>query len=95
MRFSNSLLLSSRDLDIGVVCAISGSARIIDISGIFRADVEARARLIFHLYANVANPAPIGGTNIEDIQSVPFKLTGAADDRVMTVLNTGEIVWTT
>lgn len=95
-RFINSLRLTEREWDLWQICGLSGGVNLIDISGMFRADIEPRARATFRFYANVAD-APLSDTKIYDIQTLPIIITTSDGSRnQFAVTNTGEIVpWPT
>ena len=92
-RFANALRLSAREYDLWQICGMSGGTNITDISGIFRADVEPRARVTFHVYANL-NVAPLAGVNIPEIKQFPVPLSAENEtsnlDFNLNLTNTGE-----
>lgn len=92
VRFSNGLRLTEREWDLFPTIGLSGSVRILDISGMFRADIETRARAVFHFYANVSYPLPLNDIKLYDIQKQPVTLVVGVDSFQFTILNTGEIV---
>ncbi len=95
VRFANALRLEERYWDLWGICGMSGACAVLDISGMFRADVEPRARATFHVYANVAD-SPLLDTKIYDIKRQPITVTREDDEGItFTVLDTGEIVWPT
>lgn len=55
-RFRNSLRLEERFWDIWEIAGLAGGVRLIDISSIFRADIEPRTELRFKLNANISEP---------------------------------------
>ena len=54
-QFANSLRLEARYYDLWQLCGLVDAVSIIDISAIFRADIEPRARAEFSVYANIAD----------------------------------------
>lgn len=68
-RFRTALRLEERFWDLWNICGLVGSVRVLDISAIFRADIEPRAQVRFTIYANIADPAPLADDNIFDMQS--------------------------
>ena len=79
-RLRNALRLEARYFDLWEVMALSGKVDIMDISAIFRADVEPRAELRFQFYANIADPAPLTGQDIYDIESQTIEVTHVRQD---------------
>lgn len=59
VRFRNALQLEQRFFDIWQYCALSGDIRFVDISGIFREDIEPRAEIRFSIYANLTYDDPV------------------------------------
>lgn len=51
--FKNALQLEARFLDIWRYCGLCGEIRTVDISGIFREDIEPAAEVRFYIYANL------------------------------------------
>jgi len=74
IRFRNSLLLEDRYWDVWNYCGLVGDIRMIDVSTMFRADVEGRAEIRFSIYANLSNPLPLPNTNITDISEFELKV---------------------
>lgn len=93
-RFANALRLEARDGDLYLISALSGGVKITDISAIFRADVEPRARVDFRLIANITEPDGLADVNIFDIQHQPIKLTaGDGVEETFTINNDGSVEW--
>lgn len=67
IRFRNSLQYESRFDDIWNICGLIGEIKFVDFTTIFRADIESRSEIRFGLYANIADPLPLFGTDISDI----------------------------
>lgn len=63
IRFRNSLQLQNRFYDLWEISGLVGEIRIIDVSAMFRADVEGRAEVRFSLYADVSAPHLPGSTD--------------------------------
>jgi hypothetical protein len=59
VRFRNALQLEARYDDLWAVAGLAGEVRIVDVSTMFRADVEGRAQVRFRMYANVGMPLPL------------------------------------
>ena len=87
-RFANSLRLQIRWYDLWQLCALSGAVDVIDISAIFRADIEPRARVDFQIAANIIEE-PLADTNITDIHQQAFRIDMAEENTTVTVTVTG------
>ena len=90
-RFRSALRLEERFFDLWKIAALVGEIRIIDVSGIFRADVEPRAEVRFSFYANVTDPLPYTGVDIFEIdaQTVNVRHVGLDETKTDTVVNVG------
>lgn len=56
VRFRNSLRLENRFNDVWLISGLVGEVRIIDVSAMFRGDIEGRAEVRFELYADIGAP---------------------------------------
>ena len=74
-RFKNSLRLEARYMDLWQIMGLVGGADVLDISSLFRADIEPRARVSFQFYANIASPAPLTGSETQDIAFQTIDIT--------------------
>ena len=83
-RFRNALRLEARYFDLWHIMGLVGGVDQTDISAIFRADTEPRVELRFQLYANIADPAPLTGQDIYDIESQTVEVTHVRVDGVET-----------
>lgn len=79
-RFKNSLQLQERFWDVFDISGLVGNVRLIDISGIFRADTEPRAQVRFQLHANIGAPLPLQDAEIYDIQHETINVTHVKQD---------------
>jgi hypothetical protein len=59
IRFRQSLQVESRFYDLWQIAGLTGEIRIVDVSAMFRADVEGRAEIHFGMYADIGAP-PLG-----------------------------------
>ena len=66
-RFKNSLSLEKRYTDLWGIIGLVGGVDVLDISALFRTDTEPRARVSFQFYANISDPAPLTGTDAQNI----------------------------
>lgn len=83
IRFRNALQLEARFNDLWNVCGLVGEIRLIDVSTMFRADIEGRTEIRFALYANLAAPASLPDTNIGQIDHQPIGVyRGTTDDKI-------------
>ena len=80
------LFLEERLWDLEEIAKVSGQPRIIDISGVFREDIEPRAELRFYLWANVADPLPLPNTEIFDIDTQRINVIHDRRDDVLTTI---------
>lgn len=55
-QFRNALHRDARNYDLWQVAGLSGDIRYVDMSAIFRADTENRAKIMFNLYVNILDP---------------------------------------
>lgn len=83
-RFDNALRLDARWYDLWTLCALSGGTRMHDISAIFRADIEPRARVEFQIYANLIDQ-PLEDVNIYDIHEQLVQIDQAVENKTVTV----------
>jgi hypothetical protein len=100
IRFFRSLYLEARWSDLWIYCSLAGSVKTTDISAMFRADIEPRARVEFRIFANLSGPDPLLDVPLHDIQKQPLLITeqhGSHDlETDIAVDNTGEITqWPT
>lgn len=72
MRFRQALYLSERHDDLWKIAGFVGGVRLVDVSGMFRADVEPRAEVRFGFYANLAGVVPLAGNLLHEIDSQEF-----------------------
>ena len=85
-RFENALRLTEREYDLWLICGLSGAIRYIDISAIFRADVQPQARVAFRLLANLMDQ-PLAGVDIFDIENQPMVITEIMEDGEEQIIN--------
>lgn len=83
-RMRGALYLEERFWDLWEIASLSGSVRTIDLSEVFREDVEARTEVRFKLGANIAVPLPLADANIFDINSQEVDVTHVGQDDVET-----------
>ena len=89
-RFDNALQLTARYFDLWEICGLSGGTRFTDISAIFRADIEPRARIDFKAYANLMDePLPAAGAEIFNIEKQPVNFPNPGGELVMTFTGAG------
>lgn len=69
-RLKNAFYLEARYDDLWEIAALSGGVKLVDVSSIFRADIEPRAEVRFQLVANIADPIPLAGVLLDEISSV-------------------------
>ena len=69
-RFANGLKLSARFNDIWTIAGLVDEIIVMDVSAMFRADVEGRTEVRFMMTANISNPLPLPDTGIAEITSV-------------------------
>lgn len=85
VRFRQSLQLENRFLDVWQLCGLVGEIRLIDVSAMFRADVEGRAEVLFNVYADLG-ALPLAGSLdniIIDIDHQPISVyRDTTDDKV-------------
>lgn len=74
-RLKTYLRLQGRFRDIWRICGLVGPVNIIDVSAIAGADIEPRTRLTFSVYANIADPEPLTGQELENITSQGIEVT--------------------
>lgn len=67
IRFRNALQLEERFQDLWLVCGLTGPIHLVDVSTMFRADVEGRAEIRFSAYTNLSAPLPLPDTDIGQI----------------------------
>lgn len=79
-RLRNGLYLEKRFDDIWEICGLVGAVRIIDVSALFRADVEPRANVNFSIIANISDPLPMTGDEIMDIETESIEITEVLQD---------------
>ena len=79
-RLRQALYLEERFWDLWELCALNGGVRLIDLSQIFREDVEGRTELRFSVIANITEPAPLADKDIYDIQSQQVNVTHVKQD---------------
>lgn len=68
IRFRQSLQMESRFQDLWNICGLVGEIRFVDVSEMFRHDIEGRAQIHFNLYA--------------DIGALPFNTTDNAVSQI-------------
>lgn len=68
-RFKNSLRLRNRSFELWEIMGISGEISLVDVSSVFRADIESRIHIKFKFYANVSLPYSLEDDRIEEIES--------------------------
>ena len=85
-RLRSALYLEERFWDLWNIAALSGGVRIIDLSTIFIADVEKRAEVRFSLAANIADPLPLTGTTILDVDTQSVTVIHVGQDEVETTV---------
>jgi hypothetical protein len=95
-RFYRSLYLEKRWTDLWSICALSGSVRIVDISAMFRADIEPRVRVQFRINANLSAVDPLLDISIHDIGTQPILIEEGSGGEItletdIAVDETGEI----
>ena len=83
-RLIQSLYQEERFWDLWEVCSLSGPANRIDVSAMFRADIEPRVDVRFRLIANITTPEPLADVNIWDINSQEVIVTHVGQDGVET-----------
>lgn len=88
-RMKNALRLEERYWDLWLVCGLVGAVRLIDVSAIFRADIEPRTEIRFTLIANIVDPLPVAD-NIHEISSLEVGVAHIGRDDAET--ETGIIV---
>lgn len=74
-RFKNSLRLEARAFDLNEIMGISGNVSLLDISSIFRADVEPRVDIKFKFYANISLPYTLVDSNISEIETQEINIS--------------------
>lgn len=72
LKFRNFLQLPERWGDIWQICGLVGPIDFIDVSGMFRSDIEGRAEIHLSIYANIATT-----TYLYDIQTQPINIDPA------------------
>jgi len=82
LKFRNSLYLEARMLDVWAKCGLAGSdVDVVDMSQVFRADIEPRAMVKFKFYANAGGPLPT--SNIDEIDAAQISVfRDTTDDKV-------------
>ena len=75
MRMKQALNLEARFYDLWKISSPSGTIRFLDISGMFREDIEPRTRLDFSLLSNISGPEPLTGTDIHEIETFDITVT--------------------
>ena len=80
MRMKQGLNLEARFYDLWKIAAPSGTIRFIDISGMFREDIDPHTRLDFSLMSNISVPEPLTGTDIHEIERFDINVTEIAVD---------------
>ena len=83
-RFRTALYLEARFLYLWEIAGLVGGVRLIDVSSIFRADVEPRAQVRFSIIANIADPPPVESDVVGtiDSQTVNVKHINQGDDEL-------------
>lgn len=84
-RFRTALRLEERYFDLWNIMGLASGVQLIDISSIFRVDIEPRAEVRFTFYANITDE-PLVGDEIYDIQSQLIDLTHDRQDDVETAI---------
>jgi len=82
-RFRTALRLEERYFDLWNVMGLASGVQLIDISSIFRVDIEPRAEVRFTFYANITDD-PVKGSELYDIQSQLVDLVHDRQDDVET-----------
>lgn len=81
IRFKRSLYLEARFNDLWQIAGLVGEIRTLDVSAMFRADVEGRAEVRFSLYANIsAHRLTDDETSIYEIEHVGIDVYRTTDD---------------
>ena len=81
VRFRQSLQLESRFYDLWLIAGLVGEIRLVDVSEMFRADIEGRVEVHFSLYADIGAP-PLDSTDnaLGQIDQVPIDVFRTTDD---------------
>lgn len=85
-RFRNALRLEERYFDLWTIMGMIGGVQFMDVSSVFRADIEPRCEVRFSFYANVADPPPLADVDIFDIQSETINVTHVRSDELETAV---------
>jgi len=83
-RFRTSLFLDERIYDLYQISGLIGGVDIIDISSIFRADIEPRAEVRFSFYANISDPQPLDEIDVYDINTQTVEVIHVRQDDIET-----------
>lgn len=87
-RLKNALQLEERFWDVWEICGLIGNVRVLNVSGIFRADSEPRAQVRFQLQANITDPLPLQDAEIYDVQSQTVNTVHTQQNNVETHIQT-------
>jgi hypothetical protein len=87
LRFRNALRMEVRFRDLWQIAGLVGGSRIVDISAIFRGDVEPRADVTWKMYANIADPLPLTGIDISEISTQDVGVTHVGLDDEETLID--------
>ena len=68
-RFISVMRLQDRFYDVWDICGLLGGFEIRDISSLFRSDTEPRSNVRFQIMANIADPPPLTGVPLFDINT--------------------------
>ena len=85
-RVKSALYLEERFWDLWEIASLSGGVQIIDVSTMFREDVEQRTEVRFSIWANVAEPLPLEDTGIDGIEYQKVDVIHVRQDYVETVI---------
>jgi len=83
-RFRSALALEARYWDLWLLSALAGRIQAIDLSLIFREDVEPRIELRFQIMANIVEQAPLADYEIYEIKQQQIDITHVGIDTVET-----------
>ena len=79
IRFRQSLQMEARFWDLWTISGLCGEIRFIDVSSMFRGDIEGRAEIQFNLYADIGT-VPLVTEPIADIGSLEIDVYRTTDD---------------
>ena len=88
-RLRTSFYLADREWDLHEIAGISGAIEIVDISGMFREDIEPRSQVRFNLFCNLSTVRALEGHEISDIDNVDVTVT-VNDVSETTTIDRGE-----